>query len=150
AQHDLAARRAGSAAFERRMRGAPRRHLAGEEVLEARAALDQLAGRGAEPVGQRLVDEKEAAVAVDRVETRGCVVEEVGELHLLVADHLLHLVARGDVLEAPQAVAGPPGEQMRREAEPGGAAGAVAQRQATGGAAAARGILSQAQELARR
>src|SRR6185437_1855516 len=57
AQHDLAARRAGSAAFEGRMRGTARRRVAGEEVPEPRAAVDELARRGAKPVGERLVDE---------------------------------------------------------------------------------------------
>src|SRR6185437_1932033 len=121
------ARRAGSAAFEGRMRGTARRRVAGEEVPEPRAAVDELARRGAKPVGERLVDEEEPPLAIDRIEAHRRVIEEIGELHLLVADHLLHLVARGDVLEGPEAVAGAAGQKMRRKVEPGGPGGVVAQ-----------------------
>ncbi len=125
-------------------------NLAGEEIREPGAALHQLAGRDAEPIRQRLVGIEEASLAVDGIEAAGRVVEEVRELHLLVADHLLHLVAGGDVLEAPEAVAGPARERMDREVEPRRHARQRAQHDPAVGAAVAEGLVAQAVKFLRR
>ena len=131
---------AGGAALEGRMRRAAPTARRSARKSVSRAPLSTSSPADAPShCGERLVDEEEAPVAIDRVEADRRVVEEIGELHLLVADHLLHLVARGDVLEAPEA--------RSRAARPGRcterlnqaiASAPDAQRQAAGGAAVLR------------
>src|SRR5579883_3065115 len=104
------------------MRRTSRRHLAREEVLEPRTAIDEIARRHPQPIGERLVDEEEAAVAIDGVEAGRRMVEEIGELHLLVADDLLHLVPRRHILEGPEPIARASRKEMGGKTEPGGRA----------------------------
>src|SRR5579883_2480622 len=131
------------------MRRTSRRHLAREEVLEPRTAIDEIARRHPQPIGERLVDEEESAIAVDGVEAGRRMIEEIGELHLLVADDLLHLVTRRDVLEGPESIARTPREEMRGKAEPRGRAIGVTQREAAIGAAVMGGLMAQPRELRR-
>ncbi len=136
-----------AAAREGRVRRRARGRRRGQEFAEHRAALDQRAGRGAKPFRQRLVDEEETARGIDRVEAHRRAVEEIRELPLLVADHLLHLVARGDVLEAPQHEAGPAGQPMRQDAEPGLPGAALGKRDAAAGRAALARVEREAREI---
>ncbi len=99
-------------------------------------AADDLGGGAAKPPGQGLVDEQKPAGAVHRIKADRRVIEEFDELVALVADHRLHLVARGDVLDVPEAVAGAPGDRVDRDVEPAG--DAAARISATASAAIAR------------
>ena len=129
------------------MRRRARRRGFAQEIAELHAALDQLAGRDAEPLAQRLVDEQESSRAVDRIEADRRVIEEIGELGALVADLLLHRVALGHVLEAPQAHAGAGRDPMRRDAEPGDRPRRMRDRHSATGAALALKIAAQRREV---
>ncbi len=88
--------------------------------MQPRIAGEDLLGCATEPLGQGVIDEEKAAGAVDRIKADRCVVDEVDELVALVADHRLHLVAGGDVLQVPEAVARPAGDRVDRNVEPAG------------------------------
>ena len=67
---------------------------------------------------------------VDRIESDRRIFEKLDELVTLVADHRLHFMAGGDVLDIPKAVAGPAGDRVDLDVEPaGGRAARVTQRQ---------------------
>jgi hypothetical protein len=119
-----------------------------EKIVQPDIAADQL-GRGrAEPARQRRVDEQEAPVAIDRVEADRRLVEEIDEAVALVADHPLHLVARGDVLDMPEAVAGPAGDRVDRDVEPARRRAArILQRHRGDGARAGHRLAAQALEI---
>src|SRR6185437_16640422 len=146
-EDELAAVRAAERGIEGGVRRRARRRLAIEEILQPGAAMDDLIGSAAEPLRQRLVDEEEAAGAVDRIEADRRVVEEVDELVLLVADDLLHLVPGGDVLQAPEAVAGAAGERMNRNVEPAADVARLADRQRGDGVPAGGDMAEQALKL---
>ena len=77
-----------------------------------------------------MVDELKTPGAVDRIKADRRVVDEIDKLVALVADHRLHLMACGDVLEDPEAVARPAGDRVDRDVEPAGdPAAGIAQRQ---------------------
>src|SRR5215471_9230898 len=102
-QHHLAAWSIPGAAAERVGWQRARSRRRGEELGEPDITADQLGRRRAEPARQRRVDEQKSAVPIDRIEADRRLVEEVDEAVLFLADHPLHLVARGDVLDMPKA-----------------------------------------------
>ena len=92
--------------------------------MQPGVAADHFRRRAAEPSCEGLVDEQEAPARIDRVKADRRVVEKIDELVALVADHRLHFLAGGDVLEIPEAIARPSGDRVDRDVEPpgGGAA----------------------------
>ncbi|MDE1904210.1 MAG: hypothetical protein KGI46_10170 [Alphaproteobacteria bacterium] len=96
---------------------------------------------------QRLVDEQEPADLIDRVEADGRIIQKVGELHALVAQHLLHGVTRRHVLEAPQRVAAAGCQRRDDQIEPLRVASAVGDRQHAERLAAAQRVVLQAHEI---
>ena len=108
-QHDLAALPALAAAAERVGRAqvlAPAAAAARKSC--SRASLPTIsAGVPPSQSARVWLTNRKRPGAIDRIEADRRVVEEIDELVALVADHRLHLVARGDVLEVPEAVAGP-------------------------------------------
>ncbi len=119
--------------------------------MQPRVAADQL-GRGrAEPAGQGGVDEAKAALAINRVEADRRLVEKIDEAVALVADHPLHLVLGGDVLDVPEAVTGPAWDRVDGDVEPaGGDAARVIERHRGDGAPAGQRLAAQALEIGAR
>src|SRR5207302_1960114 len=119
-QDDLAALAALAAAAERVGGRGLRGWRLGEEIMQPRLPADDLLRGATEPFRQRVVDELKTPGAVDRIKADRRVVDEIDKLVALVADHRLHLMARGDVLEDPEAVARPAGDRVDRDVEPAG------------------------------
>src|SRR5262249_34832979 len=103
-QHDFTALSALAAAGERIGRWGPSRRRCREKIMKPRVAADELGRRRAEPGGKRAIDKEKPARAIDRIAADWRVFEKIDELVALVADHRLHLVARGDVLQVPKTV----------------------------------------------
>src|SRR6185312_11400335 len=144
-QHHLAAL---AAALEGRVRQRAGGRRLSEEVADLGAIGDKLGRRGAEPVGQGLVDEEEAPGAVDRIKPDRRVIEKIRELRTLVADFAVDQAALRYILEIPQAQARAPGEAMRGDAEPGDRPGGVADRDAAAGTALLLNVAPQTRQLA--
>jgi len=144
-QRDLAA--VGRRVGERHMGRQAGRRGVGQEVVQAQALEADLLVGGAEPVGQRLVDQLELAVAVDRVEADRRVLQEVGQARLLVVHDVLHLTLGGDVLQRPQHVAASILEGIGGELQPAHAAVLGHHRGLVGGAGTALGGIGQRRNL---
>ena len=116
--------------------------------MQAGVAADDLRRRRAQPFRERLVDEQKPSGRVHRIETDRRVIKEFDELVPLVPDQRLHFVARGDVLDVPEAVARPSGDRVDRNREPAhGGAARIAQRQRGDGAGPLRGAAAQPFEI---
>jgi hypothetical protein len=89
-----------------------------DEIAQPEIAPQDFLGREAEPVGKRLVDEQEAAVLVHGVEADGGVFQEIEEGLVLLADDLFQLPLGGHVLDAPDHMAGAPGDGTGDELVP--------------------------------
>src|SRR5690606_4755150 len=107
-----------SVAAERVVGGALLARVADDEIVQARAPAHDVLGRRFEPFGKRMADEQEAALVVDRIEPDRRVLEEVDELLLLLADDLLHLAARGGVVDAQHDRARESGQWRRLDVAP--------------------------------
>src|SRR5579859_5826054 len=117
-QHDLAALCVAGAAAEWVARRSALGRRSGQELVQPRITADQL-GRGrAKPAGQGRVDKAKAALAIDRIEADRRLVEKIDKAVALVADHPLHLVLSGDVLDVPEAVARAAGDRVDGDVEP--------------------------------
>ncbi len=80
--------------------------------------MDQGFGRNAHPISESLIGENEAALTVHRVEADLRILQEIGQFAVLLGDHLLHLMACGDILEAPQGTTGLTGKRPRLNPQP--------------------------------
>src|SRR5438270_2787811 len=122
-----------------------------EEVMQPGTAPDDLLGAAVEPFGQCLIDKQKAAADIDRVKSDRGIVQKIEQLVALVADHRLHLVTCGNVLDIPEAVTGPPGDRIDGDVEPAGSgAASVTQRQSCDGTDPGSGAATQPLEIGRR
>ena len=143
-QHHFAALRVTGPAAERVARRGASGWRRGEELMQPRVTADQFRRGRAKPAGEGRVDEAESSLAIDRIKTDRRLVEKIDEPVALVADHPLHLVLSGDVLDVPEAIARSSGDRINGYVEPtGGGTTRIGEWQRGDGAPASHRLIAQ-------